>query len=435
MYTKKIKLNILAQYSIMMFIVIAIIVYIITIRLTGKATTNLIESHINIYPDTIKIIATRHTDLIDMFQNEEPDFNSDTTPQFVFDFLEFEHIFKVKIWSNNSRVLWSNDSTIIGEYFPTNDLLKIATKGDVAYSIEDSSYDDNSSYSGEEIYLEIYTPVEIDGKVIGVIELYESYDSIKSSVSDIYYSIVLIITLAGITLYLLLFSIFYKAYSRLRTSNHQLEKTKEVTLFALANLAEQRDNETGTHLIRTSKYIEILAKELKKRKEYKKYLTKRYIEDLVKSAPLHDIGKVGIKDSVLLKKGKLTYEEFEEMKKHCEIGWKTIESAEERLDFTSFLTIAKQITHYHHEWWNGTGYPEGLKENDIPLSARLMSLADVYDALRSVRPYKKAFTHEHAKSIIIDHKGTHFDPDIVDAFLKSELSFESIYETVYENQS
>jgi response regulator RpfG family c-di-GMP phosphodiesterase len=211
-------------------------------------------------------------------------------------------------------------------------------------------------------------------------------------------------------------------------NNEQLAQTKQVTIYALAYQAEIRDQETGKHLDRTSEYVRILAEELAVLPEYQGYLSLDYINDLVNSAPLHDIGKVGIPDSVLLKPGKLTNDEFEIIKKHCELGADVLTKAEEKLDFQSFLRIAVQLVNSHHEKWNGQGYPKGLKDNMIPISARIMSLADVYDALRSERCYKKAFSHEKACEIIKEDKGTHFDPVVVDCFLNVEKKFHHVSE-------
>ena len=157
--------------------------------------------------------------------------------------------------------------------------------------------------------------------------------------------------------------------------------------------------------------------------KYKDVLTNEYIELLYKSAPLHDIGKVGVRDSILLKPGRLTEEEFEEMKKHTTYGGESLMVGIKELGEESFLTLAKEIALTHHEKWDGTGYPRGLSKEQIPISGRLMALSDVYDALISKRVYKAAFTHEEAKNIILEGKGTHFDPDVVDAFIKIEAKF------------
>jgi response regulator RpfG family c-di-GMP phosphodiesterase len=209
-------------------------------------------------------------------------------------------------------------------------------------------------------------------------------------------------------------------------ANRQLLKTEGVTILALAYQAELRDLETGRHLERTAHYVRLIAEELTKIPKYRTYLTPVYITDLTKSAPLHDIGKVAIPDSILKKPGKLTPDEFEIIKKHCEYGTKVLKMADEKLDFRSFLKIAIQIVSTHHERWDGSGYPFGLKGESIPLSGRIMALADVYDALRSDRCYKKACSHEETTRIISLEKGEHFDPEIVDAFNGIEKKFSEI---------
>ncbi len=214
--------------------------------------------------------------------------------------------------------------------------------------------------------------------------------------------------------------------SMVDAKTEELQKTQDVTILSLAGLAEIRDPETGEHLERTRLYVTTLAQQLRNHPLYRDYIDDFMIQDLYKSTPLHDIGKVGISDSILLKPGKLTKEEFQEMKNHTLYGANALRWAEERLGFDSFLSLAKEIANYHHERWDGKGYPEGLRGDDIPLSARLMSLADVYDALRSKRVYKDAYSHEKTKEIIVQGCASQFDPDVVDAFLFVENQFEDI---------
>ena len=217
-----------------------------------------------------------------------------------------------------------------------------------------------------------------------------------------------------------------RSHDDLVKKNQQLLQTENVTILALAYLAEMRDHETGAHLERTSCYVRLLGNELRKSGQYADYVSPEYIDDIVKAAPLHDIGKVGIPDAILRKPGKLTREEFEIIKNHCDYGANILEMAEAKLEFQSFLRVAVKIVRSHHEKWDGSGYPDGLRNDEIPLSARIMSLADVYDALRSERCYKKAFSHEEACTIIAEGKGTHFSPDIVEAFMRSERQFRSV---------
>lgn len=212
--------------------------------------------------------------------------------------------------------------------------------------------------------------------------------------------------------------------------NQQLLETESVTIFALAYQAELRDQETGRHLERTARYVRLLAEELSRLPKYQSYLSPEYIVDLEKSAPLHDIGKVAIPDSILRKPGKLTPEEFEIIKKHCEYGTRVLRIADEKLSFQSFLKIAIQMVASHHERWNGKGYPNGLRQEAIPLSGRIMALADVYDALRSERCYKKAIPHEKTLEILSRERGEQFDPDLVDVLLNIEKKFHEISSTL-----
>lgn len=207
-----------------------------------------------------------------------------------------------------------------------------------------------------------------------------------------------------------------------------LERTNSAAIYCLAAVAETRDPETGEHIKRTQGYIKELALELQGIDKYQGILTNDYIELLYQSAPLHDIGKVGVRDSILLKPGRLTEEEFEEMKKHTIYGGESLMVGIKELGEDSFLTLAKEIALTHHEKWDGSGYPRGLAGVEIPISGRLMAVSDVYDALISKRVYKNAFTHDEAREIILESRGTHFDPDIVDAFFRKEARFIEIRE-------
>ncbi|MCT4619193.1 MAG: two-component system response regulator [Marinisporobacter sp.] len=206
----------------------------------------------------------------------------------------------------------------------------------------------------------------------------------------------------------------------------EISLTQEATIEALACLAEYRDPETGDHIKRTKNYIKILAEELKKNPKFKEFFNNETIELLYKSAPLHDIGKIGIRDNILLKNGKLTDEEFEEMKKHTIFGHDSLARASKNLGDSSFLKCAMELARSHHEKWDGTGYPDRLVGEEIFLSGRLMAVADVYDALISKRVYKQAYSHEKAVQIILEGKGQHFDPDIIDAFMNVQEEFRKI---------
>ena len=204
---------------------------------------------------------------------------------------------------------------------------------------------------------------------------------------------------------------------------------QDVTILALASLAETRDSDTGNHLRRTQYYVRALALQLKTHPRFAQFLTDAHIERLFKSAPLHDIGKVGIPDRILLKPGHFDDQEMQIMKTHAMLGRDAISHAEKSLGTQlEFLSMAKEIALSHQEKWDGSGYPEGLCGDAIPISARLMAVADVYDALISRRVYKEAMTHEQAVQIIAEGRGTHFDPDLVDAFLQISDEFHEIAE-------
>jgi len=203
----------------------------------------------------------------------------------------------------------------------------------------------------------------------------------------------------------------------------ELELTQDVTIQCMGTLAESRDQETGGHIKRTQKYIGVLAKALQNHPRFRDYLNDLTVRQLYKSAPLHDIGKVGIPDHILLKPGKLTDEEFALMKEHAQKGSAAIASSVRWLGSNSFLACAQEIAATHHEKWDGSGYPQGLRGAEIPISGRLMALADVYDALISKRVYKESFTHEKAVATISEGRGSHFDPDVVDAFLSLQEVF------------
>lgn len=207
----------------------------------------------------------------------------------------------------------------------------------------------------------------------------------------------------------------------------QVVAIQDVTILAMASLAETRDSDTGNHIRRTQHYVKALAEQLCTHPGFADYLTPQKIELLFKSAPLHDIGKVGIPDRILLKPGRFTSEEFEIMKTHTTLGRDAIAHAEALLGTpVEFLSMAKEIAFSHQEKWDGSGYPQGLRGRDIPVPARLMALADVYDALICRRIYKPAMSHDQAVAIIVQGRGSHFDPEMVDVFVQIQDQFRSI---------
>lgn len=210
----------------------------------------------------------------------------------------------------------------------------------------------------------------------------------------------------------------------------EVNQLQEVAINAMASLAETRDRETGAHIQRTANYVKELGLQLRQKAVFGDVLSLENILLMTKSAPLHDIGKMGIPETILWKPGKLTAEEFDVMKKHTTIGKRALDGAEKLLGTSvSFLRFAKEMAYSHHERWDGTGYPEGLSGENIPVSGRLMALADVYDALISRRVYKDAFSHNDAVAMIVAETGKQFDPVVITAFLALVDRFKEIAET------
>jgi len=242
------------------------------------------------------------------------------------------------------------------------------------------------------------------------------------------FSLMPLITLAS-NFSLLTLLKYWQEEQKVKSRTKELASTQEFTIQCLASLTETRDSETGGHILRCQRYVKTLSKQLAASSKLSPVLNDETIDLLYKSAPLHDIGKVGIPDSILRKPGKLTDDEFEEMKKHTFYGRNAIQSAERRFGKgvnNRFLQFGKEMAYTHHEKWDGSGYPEGLNGEDISFLGRIMAIADVYDALISKRPYKPPFTHEEAVSFIARGKGTHFDPEVVEAFLKVHEKFRKI---------
>lgn len=232
----------------------------------------------------------------------------------------------------------------------------------------------------------------------------------------------------------------YAAVSRqLKRHNERLEelvreKVAEVssaqmaTIYALVRLAESRDDDTGEHIGRTSAYCRLIAIKFKEAGAHREPIGDAFVENIAQASPLHDIGKVGIPDAILLKPARLTPEEFEVMKTHVLIGHRTLASVEKSYPMNAFIRMGMDIALRHHERWDGSGYPDGLSGMDIPLAARIMALADVYDALRSSRVYKPGYSHEDSAALIRKSRGTHLDPLLVDIFEANQRAFCDIFE-------
>jgi response regulator RpfG family c-di-GMP phosphodiesterase len=214
--------------------------------------------------------------------------------------------------------------------------------------------------------------------------------------------------------------------TKLEKSNEFVKKNQQATVLGMAKLAEFRDDDTGQHLDRIKEYCTILSTEMATQSAYKAYITPAYIEDLALSSVLHDIGKVAIPDNILYESDPLDLQDSAVMQRHSELGAATLRSIQANIEGRSFLTLGIQIAHHHHERWDGKGYPHKLRGKNIPLAARIVALADSYDAITSRRVYSVTRSHEEAVAIVTDESGRQFDPAVVEAFSKTEKRFDEI---------
>lgn len=227
-----------------------------------------------------------------------------------------------------------------------------------------------------------------------------------------------------------LLEINHNLEERVQTQVKQITSSHLATIFVLAKLAESRDSDTGRHLDRVRHLSRVIAEQMSKKERYKKDIDRQFIDNLYEASALHDIGKVGIPDAILLKPGKLTPDEFEIMKTHTTIGVEPLRIVDREYPGNALIRMGIDIVEAHHEKWDGSGYPFGLKGESIPLVARIVALVDVYDALTSVRPYKKAFSHIESRDIITSDAGKHFDPEIVASFLEVEDQFATVRDKI-----
>ena len=360
---------------------------------------------------------------------------------------------KLKIFDPKGKIVYSTDEKDIGKINTKSYFLEKVVRGEKFSKIVQKNSKSAENRTLKKDVAEIYIPLMNSAKFLGALEIYYDISDRKQALSllvsraliAIYsLSIVFLITV-GIVLNKASVQILRRRKSdeQLLESNKMLEfrvavqteeisQTQKISVKALATLAEYYDSDTGEHLIRIQSYIEILARWLLKNSPYSTYLSekKSYIEDLKLACLLHDVGKTAIPVEILTKPGKLTFEEFKIIKTHTTIAGQalTIANNDFRLiyNINSYLALARNIALYHHEKWNGKGYPEGLAGELIPLSARIVAVADVYDALRTKRPYKAPWSHLKALNEIFNEKGEHFDPIIVDAFISNSDHFKAI---------
>jgi HD-GYP domain-containing protein (c-di-GMP phosphodiesterase class II) len=422
----RIRGNIIVQYTVTTLVIVTAISVALGITLTRRLAAYQIDSHSKLYEEVSRLTVKDDAEAYALFAANAPGAVSPHLERLFREFLSLGNVFRVKIWGRDGTILWSDQAELIGQKFPDNDGFQGAMLGTVASENAELEKTENIDEKDRGVTLEIYTPVFRSGSVVGVVELYEADRDLFDQIERNTFFTWSLVVVAGALLWLTLFAIFLRAYRRQKRTADELLETQDVTIFALAYQAELRDRQTGKHLERTAAYVRILAEELALLPSYRSYLTAAYVADLVKSAPLHDIGKVGITDSILLKPARLTPEEMAEIRKHPEYGAGVLRIAEAKLKFQSFLAIAIQLALTHHEKWDGTGYPQGLRGDAIPVSGRIMALADNYDALRSQRPYKSVMSHEESKAIIVGLRGSHFDPALVDAFLRKEEEFRRV---------
>lgn len=420
--------NILFQYTVIIFLAVLLVSLGLAYSLSRQITSHLIHAHITLFPQVVKTFAHETPEIFDFLRQPAGTSPSSKVEHLMEDLRGFGAVFRVKIWGADATVLWSDRPELIGKNFSDNENLQLALAGKVSAERKWPSKSENEAEQGRGLVLEIYTPLGQDGQIVGVIELYESDAALFEQIRTNNRLVGITVSAAGLGLYLLLFGVFRRAYHRQRLATEELIQTQDATIAALAHQAELRDLETGEHLERTALYVKMLTEALVLDPLRSAQLNQRLVQDLIKSTPLHDIGKVGVPDEILRKPGKLTAEEFAAMKRHCEYGAAILQRAQDRLPFQSFLGVAIDIVRYHHERWNGLGYPYGLKAEAIPLSARIMALADVYDALRSRRYYKDAMPHPQCVEIIQGDSGSHFDPQVVVAFLTRAEEFRKISE-------
>jgi HD-GYP domain-containing protein (c-di-GMP phosphodiesterase class II) len=281
----------------------------------------------------------------------------------------------------------------------------------------------------------LISTIQLGAFLIAMLTLVNTSDGLfRESLGPWWNLFVLCTCVIGIASIGLITSMLMRAQQSIAMSNASLEeqvqlktselyRTQNAIIFGLAKLAESRDTDTGEHLDRIRKYVTILADDLS---SVHPQLDKNYIRNLGFASSLHDIGKVGIPDSILLKPGRLTIGERKVMECHTVIGGECLEAIQQRLGENEFMNMARDMAWWHHERWDGAGYPHQLAGEEIPLVARIVSVADVYDALTSKRPYKKAMSHEKSRDILTQGKGSQFDPDIIEAFLRHESEFKAI---------
>ena len=417
----KIRNNVLLQYSVATFFVTLVVSLSLALLLAGNVTTFYLRSHVETFPQIVALAFQEDATTAQWFEGRVPGEPPASLKVRLERLLHLGKIFRIKVWLDDGTILWSNEPTLVGQKLQSNEMTESLASGKPVYELGSAEASENVAEKGHGTVLQVYTPILQKEKAVGVIELYEDNQDLFQQITLNTRDVWGLVLAFGLILYAVLFLVFYRSYTNQRRAHLELEKTQEATVFALAYQSELRDHETGKHLERTAQYVDLLAGALGVAPEHR--------ADLVRAAPLHDIGKVGIPDAILLKAGPLTPEERTVIETHCDLGDSVLAAAEGKLPFRSFLTTAREVVMSHHEKWDGTGYPGGLAGEVIPLSGRIMAVADVYDALRSRRPYKEPRTHEDCLAVIESLGGSHFDPRIVAAFLSVADQFARVSES------
>lgn len=411
--------NLLTQYSLLMFVAVATVSTGLSLGLSRIVQDHLVRMHASVYEDIIGTVFSTGS-----FQGADRPTATDIHRLDVIAALP--NVMGTALWNVTGNLLYQSGTT--PSFTPVDEALSRALSGSASYRHSGASMG-----SGESPDYSFYVPVKDKaGSVVAVFVARENDSRLHDDLSRADLGIVATVSGGGLLLYGALFGLYLSAYRKQRLTADRLRQTHDSVMFAMSSLSGLRDQETGGHLERTQEYVRTIGMGLSRRRRHSRYVDGEYVETLSKVAPLHDIGKVGIPDAILRKEGRLTDEEFDAMKLHTVLGADLLGEARRKLPFSSSLELAEEVARHHHERWDGSGYPDKLQGDSIPLSARIMAIADVYDALRSERCYKPGLPHGEAMNIIIRGAGSQFDPELVQILQGMQQRFEGIFESLSE---
>lgn len=418
-YIKTLLTNTLFVYTLMSFIVTLSVTVILINELKRVTLEHAVSMHSSYYLNLAENFTEAYPN-ISMSLERDYEYDEliiDEIRHLKNDLNFFPSLTEINLYSLKNKILWSNNLGIENNLNKNNEYFSNSFHGD---------YDFHMTETNKQINLHVFIPIKRENITIGAIELTDNDENFIKITNNNQRKVTLYMILGGSVLYSLLFILFFNIYMKQRKNLNHLQESQNLTIITMSLLAELRDNDTGAHIIRTKKYCAALAVQLHKSIKFKQYISEQYILNLEQAAPLHDIGKVGIPDNILLKQGKLTNDEFKVIQEHTTLGATVLQNAVSNISFKSYFDIAIQLVKHHHENWDGSGYPDGLAGENIPLSARIMAVADVYDALTTERVYKKAFTHNKALQIIKEESGKKFDPEIINNLFKITNIFKDI---------